>query len=73
MIRVFLITVNKIYRQCVLVAVACHGHGSTVYACIFFLGAVLKFLIRGSSRISKSVRIARSYVSRFQQLARDTI
>ena len=32
MIRVFLITVNKIYRQRVFVTVACHSHGSAVYA-----------------------------------------
>ena len=35
MVRVFLITVNKVYRQRVFVTVACHGHGSAVYACIF--------------------------------------
>ena len=73
MVRVFLITVNKVYRQRVFVTVACHGHGSAVYACIFFHGSVLQFLIPGSSRICKDIGVTRGSASRFQQLTRDTL
>ena len=73
MMRVCLITIDKVNSQRMFVTIACHGHRSAVYTCIFFHGSVGYFLVPGSLRICKYIGITRSNASRFQEFARNAI